>query len=192
MKSRDVSDPETLLPNLVLPVEDRDHYVGPLRAQFNLVEYGDFECPHCAHVHPIVHELLRELGDDLCFVYRHFPQPDVHPHSTRAAEAAEAAGMQGKFWLMHDRLFDHQNELSDETIRRLERELPVDMPVLERDLSSGEPARHVAEDLESGREAGVGETPTFFVNGRLHVGSYEFLPLLEALRKGSERSASSL
>ncbi len=187
MKSPDSSDSDALLPSLVLPLENRDHILGPLDARSVLVEYGDYECPHCAHVQPVVHGLLRELGDQLCFCFRHYPQPDVHPHSTRAAEAAEAAGMQGKFWLMHDRLFEHQNDLSDSVIRRLEQELPVDMRVLERDMSSGDPARRVAEDLESGQGVGVEETPTFFLNGRLHVGSYEFLPLLDAIRKSAGR-----
>jgi formate-nitrite transporter family protein len=170
------------LPELILPVGERDHRIGPLGARYSLVEYGDYECPHCAHVHPIVREILRELGDELSYVFRNFPQPHIHPHSARASEAAEAADMQGKFWLMHDRLFQHQDELSDRMIRRLAEELPVDLREFERDLSSGAPARRVAEDLESGQRAGVGDTPTFFVNGRLHVGSHEFLPLLKALK----------
>lgn len=177
---------DRLLPELVLPVEREDHCRGTPSARYSLVEYGDFECPHCAHVHPIVQELLRELGDDLCFVFRHFPQPEVHPHSAGAAAAAEAAGMQDKFWLMHDRLFQHQSELSDALYERLARELPVEMASFHRDLSSGAAARRVADDREGGLEAGVEDTPTFFVNGRLHVGSYEFLPLLEAIRS-SER-----
>lgn len=177
---------EGLLPELVLPVEREDHCRGTPGARYSLVEYGDFECHHCAHVAPIVQELLRELGDDLCFVFRHFPLPEIHPHSTRAAEAAEAAGLQDKFWLMHDRLFQHQSELTESLFERLARELPVEMVTFHRDLKSGQPARRVAADRDGGLAAGVEETPTFFVNGRLHVGSYEFLPLLEALRS-SER-----
>lgn len=171
-----------LLPDLVLPVEREDHCRGTPGARYSLVEYGDFECPHCAHVYPIVQELLRELGDDLCFVFRQFAQPAIHPHSGPAAEAAEAAGMQDKFWLMHDRLFQHQSELSESLFEKLARELPVEMVTFHRDLNSGAPARRVAEDREGGLEAGVEDTPTLFVNGRLHVGSYEFLPLLEAIR----------
>lgn len=172
-----------MLPGLVLPTEERDHCRGDPRARYSLVEYGDYECTHCAHVHPIVQEILRELSGEVCFSFRNFPAPEAHPHSVRAAEAAEAAGLQGKFWLMHDRLFEHHDNLSDEVFRRLARELPVDMAAYERDLRSGAPARRVAEDLEDGRRDGVGETPTFFVNGRMHVGSYEFLPLLKALRE---------
>lgn len=170
------------LPELIVPVEDRDHCLGRHGARYTLVEYGDFECEHCAHVQPIVMEVARELGDELCFAFRHFPQPKIHPHSQAAAEAAEAADEQGKFWLMHDRLFQHQNALTDRDLRTLARDLPLDMADFERDLRSAAPARRVAEDVESGTEAGVGDTPTFFVNGRLHAGSYEFLPLLAALR----------
>jgi len=154
------------------------------------VEYGDYASPHCRHVAGTVNELLRELNDDLCFVFRNFPRPEQHPRSRFAAEAAEAAGLQGKFWLMHDRLFSHQDELSDRAIRELARGLPVEMEDFDRDLSSGAAARRVDEDLESAAEAGVGDTPTFFVNGRLHVGQYEFLPLLQALKQPSSGQAA--
>ncbi len=173
---------DDLLPDLVLPIEERDHYLGPPSARRTLVEYGDFECPHCAAVYPIVKEVERELGDEVCIVFRNFPLPRVHPHAEAAAETAEAAGMQGKFWLMHDRLFDHPEALSAADLRRLAVAIPLDMPTYDRDLESGATARRVAEDVESGTENGVVETPTFFVNGRMHVGSYEFLPLLSALR----------
>ncbi|MCI4345992.1 MAG: thioredoxin domain-containing protein [Thermoplasmata archaeon] len=170
------------LPELVLPIEQRDHCQGPPSARYSLVEYGDFSSLHCRHVLGAVHELLRELGDDLCFAFRNFPQPKLHPLARSAAEAAEAAGLQGKFWLMHDRLLARQDELSEAVIRKLARELPVEMAEYQRDLSSGAAARRVDDDLDSAEEVGVGATPTFFVNGRLHVGEYEFLPLLEALR----------
>jgi protein-disulfide isomerase len=173
---------DTEVTDLVLPVEQRDHCHGSPSARYALVEFGDYTSPHCRHVLGAVNELLRELGGDLCFVFRNFPQPKTHPLARRAAEAAEAAGLQGKFWLMHDRLFAHQDELSDALIRNLARDLPVEMADYQRDLSSGVAARRVDDDLESAEEAGVGDTPTFFVNGRLHVGQYEFLPLLEALQ----------
>jgi Na+:H+ antiporter, NhaA family len=171
------------LPRLVLPVEERDNCRGPPSARYSLVEYGDYESPHCRNVLGAVNELVRELGDQLCFVFRNFPQPAVHPRSRPAAEAAEAAGLQGKFWLMHDRLFDHQDDLSNEVLRTVAQGLPIEMEDFERDLSSGAAAHRVDEDLESADEAGVGDTPTFFVNGVLHVGQYEFLPLLDALKR---------
>jgi Na+:H+ antiporter, NhaA family len=179
------------LPKLVLPVEARDNCLGPPSARYSLVEYGDYESPHCRNVLGAVNELVRELQDDLCFVFRNFPQPKIHPRSRPAAEAAEAAGLQGKFWLMHDRIFAHQDDLSDKVLREIAQGLPIEMEDFDRDLSSGEAARRVDEDLESGNEAGVGDTPTFFVNGTLHTGQYEFLPLLDAVkRSGPKRHGS--
>ncbi len=174
------------LPKLVLPVEARDNCLGPPSARYSLVEYGDYTSLHCQNVLGPVNELVRELQDDLCFVFRNYPQPAIHPRSRPAAEAAEAAGLQGKFWLMHDRIFAHQDNLSDAVLREIARGLPIEMEDFDRDLSSGTAARRVDEDLESGNEAGVGDTPTFFVNGTLHVGQYEFIPLLKALKQ-SER-----
>jgi Na+:H+ antiporter, NhaA family len=171
------------LPDLVLPMEARDNCLGSAGARYSVVEYGDYTSPHCRHVLGTVKELLRELDRDLCFVYRNFPQPTRHPSARFAAEAAEAAGLQGKFWLMHDRLFDHQDELSEKVVREIARQLPIDMADFDRDLSSGEAARRVDEDIESAEEAGVGDTPVFFVNGRLHAGQYEFLPMLKALQQ---------
>lgn len=171
------------LPELVLPIEPRDHCLGPPSARYSLVEYGDYTSPHFRHVAGPVHELVRELGDDLCFVFRNFPQPDLRPLSRSVAEAAEAAGLQGKFWLMHDRLLAHQDELSESSVREIARGLPIEMADFAKDLSSGAASRRVAADLASAEEAGVGDVPTFFVNGTLHVGQYEFLPLLEAIQR---------
>jgi Na+:H+ antiporter, NhaA family len=171
------------LPGLVLPIERRDNCLGPPSARYSLVEYGDYMSPQCLQVLGVVNELVRELEDDLCVVFRNFPQPKLHPYSRSAAEAAEAAGLQGKFWLMHNRLFEHQDSLSDVRVREIARGLPIEMEDFERDLSSGAAARRVGEDLESAEESGVGATPTFFVNGKLEVGQYEFLSLLEALQR---------
>ena len=167
------------LPEMVLPREQRDHCLGPASARYALVEYGDYTSVHCRHLLGTVHELVRELGDDLCFVFRNFPRPPPNPVSR---PVAEAAGLQGKFWLMHDRLFARQDELSESVAREIARNLPVEMVDYDRDLTSGAAARRVDDDLESAEEAGVGDTPTFFVNGRMHAGAYEFLPLLKALR----------
>jgi Na+:H+ antiporter, NhaA family len=175
------------LTELVLPIEERDHVIGPLSARYSLVEYGDYESQHCRNVVGTVRELVRELRDDLCFAFRNYPQPKMHPRSQAAAEAVEAAGLQGKFWLMHDRIFNHQGDLSDHALRVVAEGLPVDLTVFDRDMASGEAARRVAEDLELAEEDGVGDTPTFFVNGTLHAGLYEFLPLLEALRQSAPK-----
>jgi Na+:H+ antiporter, NhaA family len=175
------------LPELVLPIDERDHVIGPLSAKYSLVEYGDYESPRSRNVIGAVRELLRELGDDLCFAYRNYPQPKVHPRSQAAAEAAEAAGFQAKFWMMHDRIFDHQGELSDRELREIARSLPIDMAVYERDLASGQARERVNDDLELAEEDGVGDTPTFFVNGTMYTGQYEFLPLLDALKASARK-----
>ncbi|MCI4335994.1 MAG: DsbA family protein [Thermoplasmata archaeon] len=176
-------DEDEQMPELVLPVEERDHCQGPHSAPYSLVEYGDYASVHCRDLLGAIHELTRELGDDLCFVFRNYPRPKLSPHSRAAAEAAEAAGLQGKFWLMHDRLFARQDELSATVIREIARTLPVEMGDFDRDLSSGAAARRVDDDLESAEAAGVGDIPTLFVNGVMHAGEYEFLPLLHALQR---------
>ena len=168
-------------PALTPPVTEGDHHFNPISAKYTLVEYGDFECPDCAEGFHVVKELLRDLGDDLCYVFRNFPKTDIHPNAQFAAEAAEAADMQARFWLMHDRLFEHQAELSRPRVRQLASEMSLDMHRFDQDLESGEPKRHVDADRAGGTRAGVHATPTFFVNGRMQVGSYEYDPLFEAL-----------
>jgi Na+:H+ antiporter, NhaA family len=175
------------LPNPTVPLEPRDHCLGSPDAKNSVVEYGDYASPACRDVLGAVNELVRELGDDLCFAYRNFPQPLLNPRSRPAAEAAEAADLQGKFWLMHDRLFAHQDDLSDKAIREIARSLPVDLHHFERDLTSGETARRVDEDLASARKIGVAKTPTFFVNGRPYTGPHEFVPILEAVQQSKAK-----
>jgi Na+:H+ antiporter, NhaA family len=175
------------LSKLILPIEERDDCLGSPTARHRLVEYGDYASPQCRDAAGTVNELVKELQNDLCFVFRNLPQPSLHPRSRAAAEAAEAAGLQGKFWLMHDRLFAYQDDLSDRALRELARGLPVEMEDFERDLASGVAARRVDEDLESAAEAGVAEAPTFFVNGTPYVGQNEFLPLLKALQRSARK-----
>lgn len=170
------------LPELVIPLEARDNLRGSPSARYTLVEYGDYTSVHCRHLVGAIDELVRELGDDLCVAFRNSPTPRKGSLARTAAEFAEAAGLQGKFWLMHDRIFANQDELTEPAMRKLARELPVEMSDFERDLASGEAARRVDADLESAEESGVGDVPTLFLNGRLHVGEYEFLPLLKALQ----------
>lgn len=165
----------------VQPVADRDHCLGPVDAPSSLVEYADYESSECGTAYWVVKSLVKERGDELCFAYRNFPLASSHPHAQAAAEAAEAADEQGRFWLMHDRLFEHRENLDDASIREIARTIPLDMHEFERDLQSGAPARRVTEDVESGRLNGVRAAPTFFVNGRRHTGPSDFLPLLKAL-----------
>ena len=168
-------------PRPVRPVAPRDHCLGSPEASTALVEYGDYEDPACALAEPEVQRVVKELGDRLCFAFRNFPMSDRHPNARAAAEAAEAADMQGHFWLMHNRLILRQGVLDAASIREVARSIPLDMHEFERDLTSGEPARRVTEDWESGQRHGVRQTPTFFVNGQLYRGVPDFLPLLKAV-----------
>jgi formate-nitrite transporter family protein len=166
----------------VLPDLVRDHCRGPATAKLALVEYSDYEDPACAEAHWALNELVQELRDEVCVVFRNYPMRDTHPHAQAAAEAAEAADAQGKFWLMHDRLFEHQDALEHAHLEAYAREISLDMATFDRDLRSGAPARRVAEDVAGGLRHGVQRTPTYFVNGKLYNGPAEFLPLLKALK----------
>jgi protein-disulfide isomerase len=166
---------------LTLPVGPRDHRQGPETAPVTLVEYGDYECPHCGAAHPIVKEIKRRLGKRLCFVFRHFPLTQVHPHAEHAAEAAEAAGAQGKFWQMHDSLFEHQEALDDVHLVLYAVALQLDEDRFVRELAEHVYAPRVREDFLSGVRSGVNGTPTFYINGVRHDASYDLPTLLAAI-----------
>jgi protein-disulfide isomerase len=174
---------EVYTPTLTPPIGDRDHIIGPARAPVTLVEYGDYECPYCGMAHPIVKELLGRVGKNMRFAFRHFPLTRVHPHAEHAAEAAEGAGFQGedKFWQMHDLLFTHQDALDDEDLLVYASSIGLDMERFASDLQSGRAARKVREDFLSGVRSGVNGTPTFFINGRRHEGTYDLPTLLSAV-----------
>jgi len=178
---------------LTPPVGDGDHVAGPRDAPVTLVEYGDFECPYCGRAYPIVKNIQRQLGPQLCFVFRHFPLKESHPHAEHAAEAAEAAGAQGKFWEMHDMLFEHQRRLADADLVRYADELGLDAERVARELAMGIWARRVRDDFRSGVRSGVNGTPTFFVNGYRFDGDWtdegEFLG---ALRDAAQAAGGQL
>jgi protein-disulfide isomerase len=154
----------------VVPLSDRDHIAGRPTAPVILIEYGDFESSACARAHPIVQAAQRELGDILCFVYRHFPLTARHPHAQLAAEAAEAAGAQGRFWPMHDILFRHQNALElDDLLDYAERAGANPIRVA-GELAAGTHTQKVLDDARGGLRSGVHDTPTFFVNGTRYEG----------------------
>jgi formate-nitrite transporter family protein len=157
---------------LTPPVGERDHATGPVDAPITLVEYGDFECPYCGMAHPVVKSIRRELGDELRFVFRHFPLAEAHPHARRAAQAAEAAGSQGRFWEMHEMLFTNQQALDDVDLVRYARELDLDVERFAQELESGTYERRVRDDFRSGVRSGVNGTPTFFINGSRFDGSW--------------------
>ena len=153
---------------LTVPVSQRDHQQGPATAPVTLVEYGDYECPYCGEAYPIVKEIQRRLGDRMRFVFRNFPLTQSHPHAQHAAEAAEAAAVQGKFWEMHDLLFPRQAALDAGHLLAYVRELELDAVRVERELEQEVYRARVRHDIESGLQSGVSGTPMFFINGRRH------------------------
>jgi len=170
-------------PMLTVPVSERDHVRGPATAPLTLLEYGDYECPFCGAAHPIVKEVERLLEGDLRFAYRHFPLSQIHPHAYQAAEAAEAAGAQGRFWEMHDQLFEHQDRLDTSDLITYADALGLDLTRFVHDLETHAHAPRLREDFLSGVRSGVNGTPTFFVSGVRHNGGYDLPSLVEALRE---------
>jgi protein-disulfide isomerase len=152
-----------------------------------LVEYGDLQCPYCGQAEPIVRELLADT--DLRYVWRHLPLTDVHPQAQLAAEAAEAAGAQGKFWEMHDLLLTRQDHLKVVDLLGYARDLGLDTDQLHDDLVSHRYADRVAEDVQSADLSGVSGTPTFFVNGQRHYGTYDIDTLKRAIKVARARVA---
>jgi Na+/H+ antiporter NhaA len=174
--------------DLAAPVDpDRDHIRGPREGPVTLVEYGDFECPYCGRAEPIVREVLSDFAD-VRYVWRHLPLSDVHPNAQLAAEAAEAAADQGAFWEMHDLLLDHQGDLRPRDLIGYAEQLGLDVERFRDQLRDSDPARHVAEDVDSADQSGVTGTPTFFINDRRHDGAYDVETLERAVRAAGARS----
>ena len=172
-------------PRLIAPIGDHDHVLGPPAAPVTLVEYGDFECPHCRRAWPIVHQVRAELGDRLRFAFRHFPLTRIHPHAQHAAEAAEAAAAQKAFWQMHDRLFERQFALEDENLLEYAADLGLDAGRLGGELAAGTHRRRVRDDFMSGVKSGVNGTPTFFINGLRHDDAWDSATLIAALERAA-------
>jgi protein-disulfide isomerase len=165
-----------------MPVtEGRDHIQGPLDAAVTLVQYGDYECPYCGAAYPIIKEVQARMGERLRFVFRNFPITTSHPHAEQAAEAAEAAATQGKFWQMHDLLYENQRRLRDQDFRAYAEKLGLDVERFNKELAEHVHAERIHEDFLSGVRSGVNGTPTFYINGARHDGSYEIETLLGAL-----------
>jgi len=178
-----------LLTDLAVPVsEDRDHFRGPEDAPVTLVEYGDFQCPYCGRAESVVRELLTEIGD-LRYVWRHLPLTDVHPDAQLAAEAAEAAGAQGRFWEMHDLLLWHQDALRPPDLASYAAELGLDVERFSDDLRRHAWTGRVAEDVDSADLSAVSGTPTFFINGVRHQGAYDVETLTAAVRAARARAS---
>ena len=166
---------------LIQPVSANDHTEGPAGAPLTLVEYGDYQCPYCGAAYPVVKRLQKRLGKKLRFVFRNFPLTQAHPYALIAAEAAEAAALQGKFWEMHDLLFEEQALLEPEIIPSWAKRTGLNLAQFGNDIKQGVVAKRIQEDRRSGIRSGVNGTPTFFINGTRYEGPHDYGPLLAAL-----------
>ena len=168
---------------LTLPVSSsRDHIQGPQKAPITLLEYGDYECPYCGKAFTIVKLVQNLLGNNLRFVFRNFPLTQIHLHAQHAAEAAECAGAQNRFWEMHDILYEHQQALEDEDLESYAELLKLDIPKFQSDLYNHFFADRVREDFLSGIRNGVNGTPTFYINGKRYNDSWDVETLTASLR----------
>jgi protein-disulfide isomerase len=162
-----------------------DHVQGPGDAPVTLVEYGDYQCPHCGRAYPIIKVLQKEFGNRLRFVFRNFPLRELHPLAEAAAETAEFAAEHKKFWEMHDLIFENQSALSERVLGQLAERLGLDANALRESVRSGEFSERVAHDFSGGVRSGVNGTPTFFVNGARHDGSFDFATLADAIKEAA-------
>ena len=168
---------ESARATLTPPVGKHDHIQGSPTATVTLVEYGDYQCPFCGNAQPAIKKLQKHYGDQLRFVFRNFPQVRVHAYAQRAAEAAEAAGAQGKFWEMHDYLYEHPEALDVENLARAAGVLGLDKVKFDREVAERVYSKRVQQDVQSGNASGVGGTPTIFINGVRNDDDDDFVTL---------------
>jgi protein-disulfide isomerase len=166
---------------LKIAVNSEDHIQGDPHAPVTLLEYGDYECPHCGRSYPIVKQLQENFGRRLRLVFRNFPLTESHPHAESAAETAEFAGAHHKFWEMHDLLFENQDRLGGPLYAELARSLDLDPVALRKALATREFAPRVRADFSGGARSGVNGTPTFFINGRRHDAAFDYEDLAQAI-----------
>jgi protein-disulfide isomerase len=169
------------MPHLKPAVSVTDHIQGNPDATVTLVEYGDYQCPHCGHAYPIIKKLQRHFGGKLRFVFRNFPLESIHPFAFPAAIATEAAAKQNKFWEMHDAIFENQNNLDIHLFQELAEALDIEISQFNKDCSNQEVILKVENDFESGVRSGVNGTPSFFINGSKYNGANEFDELYEVI-----------
>jgi protein-disulfide isomerase len=168
--------------NLKAPITQSDRIRGPVNAPITLVEYGDYQCPHCALARPIVDQVQLHFGRGLRFVFRHFPMTEVHPYAEIAAESAEFAGATGLFWDMHDALFENQDQLNVAVIILLGEQLGLPASAMRDALKMGRYRNKVRGDFIAGVRSGVNGTPTFFINGLRHDGAYDYASLVAGIQ----------
>ncbi len=171
---------------LKVPITPDDHVQGDERAPVKLVEYGDYECPHCGHAYPIVKRVQKHFGERLLFVFRNFPLKEMHPSAEDAAEAAEFAAAHGRFWEMHDGIYENQADLGPDLLLELAKTLRLSVPELSNALTGSQYAARIRADFLGGVRSGVNGTPTFFINGRRHDGPFEFEYLVAAVEAADE------
>jgi protein-disulfide isomerase len=165
------------------PVTPEDHIQGTEDAAVILVEYGDYECPHCGRAYSIIKRIQKHFGRRLRFVFRNFPLSELHPHAESAAETAEFAGAHGKFWEMHDLLFENQERLGDALYLKLAEQLRLPIEELRQALEEGTYKTRVRADFSSGVRSGVNGTPTFFIDGKRHDGPFDYETLVPAIQE---------
>jgi Na+/H+ antiporter NhaA len=188
VRTRAILGSSELIVDLAVPVDpERDHIRGPDDAKVTLLEYGDLECPYCGQAEAVIRELLSDFGE-IRYVWRHLPLGDVHPNAQAAAEAAEAASAQGRFWDMHDLLLSQQDQLTVKDLIVAARSLELDVDKFREYLRKRKGAPRIAEDVESADMSGVSGTPTFFINGHRHQGAYDISTLSRAVRAAGARS----
>jgi protein-disulfide isomerase len=165
------------------PVSSIDHIYGNQDANIELVEYGDFECPHCGRAYPMIKEIKQQLGKELKFVFRNFPLTKIHPNALSAAMATEAAALQGRFWEMHDIIFEHQHSLDPDNLLLLAGRIGLDLDRFKNDIHNEQLIGKVEKDFETGIRSGVNGTPSFFINGVKYEGEWSDGQLLQHLKK---------
>jgi protein-disulfide isomerase len=172
---------------LAVPISRRDHSQGPSKATVTLLEYGDYECPYCGTAHQVVRALQKTLGDRMRFVFRNFPLTNIHPHAEHAAEVAEAAGAKGRFWEMHDTLYENQDALEDDDLAEYVAAIGLDPRELMPEVISGAHQASIRKESMGGVQSGVNGTPTFFINNLRYDGPDDYEGLLAELVAASEQ-----
>ncbi|MGC1165020.1 MAG: DsbA family protein [Solirubrobacterales bacterium] len=170
---------------LIPPLDGADHVRGDLDRPLELVMFGDFQCPFCLGAQSVLRRLHERLDDRLVFAFRHLPIPERHPLAPLAAEASEAAAVQGRFWEYHDALFQSQPKLSRETMLAVGSDLGLDAERMAAEIEAGAHRPRVERDIASAEQSGATGTPSFFVNGKRHFGAYDASSLVEELEAGS-------
>lgn len=173
-----------------IKINESDHIQGSPEAPVVLVEYADYQCPYCGQAYSIIKQLQKRFGDKMAFVFRNYPIQELHPFAVHAALAAEAAKLQGKFWEMHDIIFENQRHLDDSSLLKYAKEIGLDIPKFEKDFSSTTTIQKIQKDVQSGNDVTVQGTPAFFINGKFFPGNWtstEFPDMLEKLIKENNK-----